>query len=195
MKKIKTYFEIPEEVKDISRALSVAKFENFLVGGCVRDLILDRTPKDWDIATRAKPEEIIRLFPKTFYENEYGTVGVVNEQTDDETLKVVEITPYRLESGYSDFRRPDKVSWGKTIEEDLARRDFTINAIALNLQPTTDDQQLIDPYDGEKDIEKKIIRTVGNPDKRFSEDALRMFRALRFASELNFAIDLETQAA
>ena len=191
MKKIKTYFEIPEEVKDISRALSVAKFENFLVGGCVRDLILDRTPKDWDIATRAKPEEIIRLFPKTFYENEYGTVGVVNEQTDDETLKVVEITPYRLESGYSDFRRPDKVEWGKTIEDDLARRDFSMNALAYNIEM----EKLLDPFGGEVDIKKKLIRTVGSPEEKFGEDALRMFRALRLASELNFAIEHETQMA
>src|SRR3989338_1334065 len=191
MKKIKTYFEIPEEVKDISRALSVAKFENFLVGGCVRDLILDRTPKDWDIATRAKPEEIIRLFPKTFYENEYGTVGVVNEQTDDETLKVVEITPYRLESGYSDFRRPDKVEWGKTIEDDLARRDFTINALAYNIETG----ELLDLFGGQKDIEKKLIRTVGKAEERFNEDALRMLRALRLASELNFAIEHDTQTA
>src|SRR3990167_1275310 len=191
MKKIKTYFEIPEEVKDISRALSVAKFENFLVGGCVRDLAIDREPKDWDIATNAKPEEIIRLFPKTFYENEYGTVGVVNEQTSDKTLKVVEVTPYRLESGYSDFRRPDKVDWGKTIEDDLARRDFSMNALAYNVKTG----ELLDPFGGEVDIEKKLIRTVGLSDERFGEDALRMFRALRLASELNFAIEHETQMA
>src|SRR3989344_4440530 len=96
MKKIKTYFEIPKEVRDISRALSVAKFENFLVVGCVRDLMLSRAPKDWDIATNARPEEIIKLFPKTFYENEYGTVGIVNEQTTDQTLKIVEVTPCHI---------------------------------------------------------------------------------------------------
>ena len=201
MKKTRHKFEIPEEVKDISRVLSVAGFENFLVGGCVRDLVRRAVygeliePRDWDIATNAEPEVIIKLFPKTFYENEYGTVGVVNEKTGKESLRVVEITPYRLESGYSDFRRPDKVEWGKTIENDLARRDFTMNAIALNLQPTTDNQQLIDPFGGKADIEKKLIRTVGNAEERFGEDALRMFRALRLASELNFAIEHETQMA
>jgi len=187
----KLKFTIPEEVKNISRSLSDAGFENFLVGGCVRDLLIGKIPKDWDIATNAQPDEIIKIFPKTFYENEYGTVGVVNETTSDETIKVVEVTPYRLESGYSDFRRPDKVEWGKKIEEDLARRDFTMNALAYNIETG----ELLDPFGGKIDIEKKLIRTVGNPDERFGEDALRMFRALRLASELNFAIEHETQLA
>ena len=187
----KLKFTIPEEVKNISRSLSDAGFENFLVGGCVRDLLIGKIPKDWDIATNAQPDEIIKIFPKTFYENEYGTVGVVNETTSDETIKVVEVTPYRLESGYSDFRRPDKVEWGKKIEEDLARRDFTMNALAYNIETG----ELLDPFGGKIDIEKKLIHTVGNPDERFGEDALRMFRALRLASELNFAIEHETQLA
>ena len=193
--------EIPKEVKDISLTLSHAGFENYLVGGCVRDLVRKTIygelvePKDWDFATNAKPEEIIKLFPKTFYENEFGTVGVVNEETSDETLRVVEVTPYRIESGYSDKRHPDKVEWGKSMEEDLARRDFTMNAIALSLQLTADSYKLIDPYGGQKDIEKKLIRTVGKPEERFGEDALRMLRALRLASELNFAIEHETQMA
>ncbi|KKR78735.1 MAG: tRNA adenylyl-/cytidylyl-transferase, partial [Microgenomates group bacterium GW2011_GWB1_40_9] len=197
MKKTRHKFEIPEEVKDISRVLSVAGFENFLVGGCVRDLVRRAVygeliePRDWDIATNAEPEVIIKLFPKTFYENEYGTVGVVNEKTGKESLRVVEITPYRLESGYSDFRRPDKVEWGKTIENDLARRDFTMNALAYHIETG----ELLDPFGGEVDIEKKLIRTVGNAEERFGEDALRMFRALRLASELNFAIEHETQMA
>ncbi|MDZ4205620.1 MAG: hypothetical protein U1C12_00160, partial [Patescibacteria group bacterium] len=197
MQKTKMRFKIPEEVKDISRVLSVAGFENFLVGGCVRDLIRKTLhselvePKDWDIATNAKPEEIIKFFPKTFYENEYGTVGVVNEQTNDKTLKVVEVTPYRLESGYSDFRRPDSVEWGKTIQDDLARRDFSMNALAYNIET----EELLDPFQGIADIEKKLIRTVGSPEERFGEDALRMFRAIRLASELNFAIEHETQMA
>lgn len=157
----------------------------------MRDLVIGRVPKDWDIATKAKPEEIIALFPKTFYENEYGTVGVVNEQTDDQTLKVVEVTPYRLESEYSDFRRPDKVRWGETIEDDLARRDFTMNALAYD--PETG--ELLDPFGGMTDIEKRLIRAVGLPEERFGEDALRMFRALRLASELNLAIEHETQTA
>jgi len=197
-------FEIPEEVQDISRVLSVAGFENFLVGGCVRDLVRRAVygelvePKDWDIATSAEPKAIIKLFPKTFYENEYGTVGVVTTafsgappEAVDESLKIVEITPYRLESGYSDFRRPDKVEWGKTIADDLARRDFSMNALAYHIETG----ELLDPFGGEADIEKKLIRTVGNAEERFGEDALRMFRALRLASELNFAIEHETQMA
>ena len=191
MKNTEHKFEIPKEVKNISRVLSDAGFENFLVGGCVRDLVIGRGPKDWDIATKAKPEEIIKIFPKTFYENDYGTVGVVNENVSDETLHTVEVTPYRLESGYSDFRRPDKVEWGKTITDDLARRDFTMNALAYNIET----EELLDPFGGETDIEKKVIRTVGKPEERFGEDALRMFRALRLASELNFAIEHETQEA
>lgn len=182
---------IPKEVKNISLTLSNAGFENFLVGGCVRDLVMEGKPKDWDIATNAKPEEIIRIFSKTFYENEYGTVGVVNENAEDETLRTVEITPYRLESGYSDFRRPDTVEWGKTIEDDLRRRDFTMNALAYNIETG----ELLDPFRGEVDIKNKLIRAVGKPIERFSEDALRMFRALRLASELNFAIEHETQMA
>jgi len=191
MKKTKHQFKIPKEAQNISQALSNAGFENYLVGGCVRDLIIGKTPKDWDLATIAKPEEIIKLFPKTFYENDFGTVGVVNEDTQDETLRAVEVTPYRLESGYSDFRRPDKVIWGKTIEDDLARRDFTINALAYNIET----EELLDIFGGQEDIEKKLIRTVGKPEERFGEDALRMLRALRLASELNFAIENETQNA
>ena len=186
MSKTKRQFQIPEEVRAISQALSSAGFENYLVGGSIRDLILGRTPKDWDIATNATPEEIQKIFPDSFYENDFGTVGV---KTD--TIGIVEVTPYRVESEYADSRHPNKVSWAKTIEEDLARRDFTINSLAYSIQTG----ELIDPFKGETDIEKKLIRTVGNPDERFGEDALRMFRALRFASELNFAIELETQTS
>ena len=191
MQRMKHKFEIPEEVKNISQSLNDAGFENYLVGGCVRDLVIEKKPKDWDIATNATPEEIIKIFPKTFYENEYGSVGVVNESAMDDSLKTVEVTPFRLESGYSDFRRPDKVTWGKTILDDLARRDFTMNALAYDIRK----EELFDPFKGQEDIKKKLIRTVGKPEDRFGEDALRMFRALRFASELNFAIEHETQIA
>ena len=105
-----------------------------MVGGCVRDLILNKKPKDWDVTTNAKPEQIMEIFPETFYENDYGTVGVVNEETGDGTLKIVEVTPFRLEGGYSDKRRPDSVSFEATLEDDLERRDFTINAIALDVE-------------------------------------------------------------
>jgi len=191
MQKTKYKFNIPKEVRNVSQELSRAGFQNFLVGGCVRDLIINKVPKDWDITTIAKPDEIIKLFPKTFYENEYGTVGVVNENTKNETLRTIEVTPYRLESGYSDFRRPDKVRWGKTIQDDLARRDFTINALAFSIET----KELLDLFDGQEDIKKKLVRTVGKSEERFGEDALRMLRALRLASELNFAIEHETQKA
>lgn len=191
MENKKHKFNIPKEVANISQVLLRAGFENFLVGGCVRDLIIDRIPKDWDIATNATPEKIIKLFPKTFYENDFGTVGIVDENTRDETLRTIEVTPYRLESGYSDFRRPDKIEWGKKIEDDLARRDFTINALAYNIESG----ELLDLFNGQEDLKSKLIRTVGKPAERFGEDALRMLRALRFASELNFAIEHETQNA
>ena len=120
-------FAIPHEVASVALTLEEKGFEAYLIGGCVRDLIIGRKPKDWDITTNATPEQIISSFPKTFYENEYGTVGVVNEQAGDETLKVVEVTPYRLEEKYSDNRRPDRVIFSGRIEDDLKRRGFTIN--------------------------------------------------------------------
>ncbi|MSR87900.1 MAG: HD domain-containing protein [Candidatus Zambryskibacteria bacterium] len=182
--------QIPKEVREVSRVLTDAGFKNFLVGGCVRDLLLGRKPKDWDIATIATPEEIQKLFPDSFYENDFGTVGV-KTSSEVESLKVVEVTPYRLESGYSDARHPDKVEWGDKIEEDLARRDFTVNALAYDIPK----EKLLDIFGGEIDLKKKLIRTVGKPEERFGEDALRMFRALRLASELDFAIEHETQKA
>lgn len=186
-------FSIPPEVSHVTQTLENAGFKAFLVGGCVRDLITNRKPKDWDVATDAKPEEIIALFPKTFYENDYGTVGVVNETTD-ETLKVVEITPFRLEAKYSDNRRPDSVTFSKNIEDDLKRRDFTVNALALDIKEKKN-LAIIDPFEGQKDIKKQIIRAVGNPEERFEEDALRILRAIRIASELGFTIEEKTEGA
>jgi tRNA nucleotidyltransferase (CCA-adding enzyme) len=190
-------FNIPQEVREVSRVLSDAGFENFLVGGCVRDLILGREPKDWDITTIATPEEIQALFTDSFYENDFGTVGVKTE-----SVGIVEVTPYRTESGYSDSRRPDIVEWANKVEDDLARRDFTMNAIALEINPEgstlnhdSQGRTLVDPFDGQKDIEKKIIRTVGKPEERFGEDALRIFRALRLSAELGFVIESETLEA
>lgn len=183
--------QVPKEVRGVSEALTKAGYENYLVGGCVRDLMLGREPKDWDLTTIATPDEIVALFPHTFYENAFGTVGVVSDEATNERLKIVEVTPYRLESGYSDARHPDSVAWGKTVAEDLARRDFTINALAYNLET----EELIDLYDGQSDLEKKIIRTVGKPEERFQEDALRMLRAVRLSSELGFALAHETQSA
>lgn len=183
--------DIPKEVVAVADSLEGAGFEAYLVGGCVRDLLLGRTPKDWDLTTNAKPEEIQALFPETYCNNDYGTVGVVNETTEDLKLKVVEVTPYRSESEYSDRRRPDKVEFGVSLEEDLKRRDFTVNALAYRPR----DEKFVDLFDGEGDLRKKRLKTVGNPDERFNEDALRMMRAIRLAAELNFAIEAETMAS
>ena len=182
----KEIFKIPEEVSRVTNTLRKAGFGAYLIGGCTRDLILGKKPKDWDVTTDATPEEIIPLFEKTFYENSFGTVGVVNEETKDETLKIVEITPYRMEAGYSDNRRPDHVTFSKNIEDDLKRRDFTINALAY------DDSKghIIDLYKGQEDIKDRVIKTVGNPDDRFKEDALRMIRAIRIKSELGFTLNI-----
>ncbi|MBI3634071.1 MAG: HD domain-containing protein [Candidatus Yonathbacteria bacterium] len=189
-KKIELDYKIPVEVSRITKTLREAGFEAYLVGGCTRDMILGRKPKDWDITTDAKPEQIQALFEETFYKNEYGTVGVVNE-TEDETLKVVEVTPYRTEGIYSDKRRPDTVSFHEELPDDLKRRDFTINAIAY------DDSKghIIDPYKGQNDLKDKVLRTVGDPYDRFHEDALRILRAVRIATDLGFTINTNTQEA
>ncbi len=178
---------IPKEVVHVSETLENKGFEAYLVGGCVRDLILKREPKDWDITTNATPEQIISLFPETFYENRFGTVGVKTE-SEDPCLKVVEVTPYRLESKYSDNRHPDEVIFSQKLDDDLQRRDFTMNAIAYSISKG----QMIDLYKGQEDIKGQIIRTVGEADSRFTEDALRMLRAVRFAAELGFTINIDT---
>jgi tRNA nucleotidyltransferase (CCA-adding enzyme) len=191
-------FSIPPEVASVANQLTKAGFEAYLVGGCVRDLVLNRTPKDWDIATNATPEEIQKVFPDSFYENTFGTVGVVSRETTDETLKVVEVTPYRSERGYSDFRRPDIVAFEKELSKDLERRDFTINALAASVSRETlqvTEEDIIDPFKGLQDLTAGIIRAVGEPDKRFTEDGLRIIRAIRLMAELNFAIEAETLAS
>jgi len=188
-------FLIPKDVSHVTQTLKKAGFEAYIVGGCVRDLFIGKKPRDWDITTNATPEEIISAFPKTFYENEYGTVGIVNEEIDknkgDETLKVIEITPYRIESAYSDKRRPDKVSFSKKIEDDLKRRDFTINAMAYDVETAKN----IDFFDGLTDLKNKLVRAVGNPKERFEEDALRILRAVRIHAELGFSIEDKTKQA
>jgi poly(A) polymerase/tRNA nucleotidyltransferase (CCA-adding enzyme) len=188
---MKNKFVIPKEVSYVTESLEKAGFEAFLVGGCVRDLILGREPKDWDVTTNAKPDEIIAIFPKTFYENTFGTVGIVNESTENETLKVVEVTPYRLESEYSDNRHPDIVTFSQNLEDDQKRRDFTMNSLAYSVS----ENKLVDLYDGQKDIKDKIIRTVGEPADRFNEDGLRILRAIRFQAELGFDVSPETEKA
>lgn len=182
--------QIPLVVLSTADTLENAGFEAYLVGGCVRDLILGKTPKDWDLTTNAHPEDIKRLFPDHYANNDYGTVGVKTE-AEDETLKVIEITPYRSESGYSDLRRPDTVTFGVSLDEDLARRDFTINALAY--RPAT--AITVDNFEGLKDLAASSIRSVGDAHSRFNEDALRMMRGVRLAAELGFAIEGETMKA
>ncbi len=182
-------FSIPKEVSYVTDELEKAGFEAFIVGGCVRDLLLKKTPKDWDITTNAKPEQIIAIFPKTFYENTFGTVGVVNEETTEESLKVIEVTPYRIEGEYSDNRHPDNVIFSQKIEDDLRRRDFTINSLAYSASK----KKVINLFDGIKDIQDKLIRTVGDSESRFKEDGLRILRAVRFSAELDFEIDSDTE--
>ncbi len=180
---------VPQEVRAVSQGLRDAGYQAYLVGGCVRDLFLNKTPKDWDVTTDATPEQIQAVFPDSFYENNFGTVGV-KTGTESPTLAIIEVTPYRTESGYTDKRRPDAVAFGKSLEEDLARRDFTINAIALDESK----EQIIDPYKGQEDIKAKVLRTVGVPEERFEEDALRLLRAIRLVAELDFALDTDTAA-
>lgn len=192
--------EIPKEVKSILEKLQEGGFEAYIVGGCVRDLLLDKEPKDWDITTKAKPEEIQKIFssfaeatedkPATFYENRFGTVGV-KTGSEEENLRVVEITTYRVESKYTDKRHPDEVKFAENLEEDLKRRDFTVNALALQLS-SGKAIEIIDLFGGQKDLEDKVIQAVGNPEERFNEDALRMLRAVRFAVQLGFSIESET---
>lgn len=184
-------FDIPIEVSRVTGKLKESGFEAYLVGGCVRDLFMGRKPRDWDITTSALPEEITPLFLKTFYENDFGTVGVVNEGVSDETLKIIEITPYRTEGVYSDHRRPDKVEFSRNIEDDLKRRDFTINAIAYD----TESAEIIDPFFGVADLARSIIKTVGDPKERFFEDGLRILRAIRFHVELGFPLDSLTEVS
>lgn len=182
---------MPSQAQTIIDTLKKAGFEAYAVGGSVRDTIMGRPTKGWDFTTSATPEKILTLFPDSFYDNQFGTVGIkIKEKGEDEeiTVDIYEVTTYRSEKGYTDRRHPDTVVWGKTIEEDLARRDFTINAIAW------DGVTIIDPYDGQKDLETKIIKTVGNPQDRFAEDALRMMRAVRLAAELGLNIEEATLA-
>lgn len=260
--------KLPTDVIAVLQHLQSNGFEGYVVGGAVRDLFLSKEiPTDWDFATNATPTQIQELFPESFYENDFGTVGIdrnhvreqfslplldqdeqqerssynqvinveeatkvheslqgnqlrtqkaqttkdldnqANKQTSPKT--VFEITTFRSDGSYTDFRRPDSVTWGQTLEEDLRRRDFTINALAIFVdfeQFTFDKEvneviipekhvQLIDPFKGLPDLAKKHIRTVGKATDRFQEDALRMLRAIRFAVQLHFSLDSEVLEA
>jgi len=199
---------LPLPAANIITTLQKAGYVCFAVGGSVRDSLIGKETKGWDFTTDATPEQILSLFPDSFYDNQFGTVGVkIRRQSSDispqtkniettnalekkqELEDIYEITTFRSEKGYTDHRHPDTIVWGKTLLEDLSRRDFTINAIAY------DGKKLIDPYDGQKDITAQSIKTVGNPNERFAEDALRMMRAVRFAAQLGFIIESETAAA
>jgi putative nucleotidyltransferase with HDIG domain len=173
---------IPERIKKIIAKFHENKAEIYIVGGAVRDLILGREVNDWDFTTNLTPEEMKKLFPKnSFYNNAFGTLSIVEKDGE-----IFEVTTFRTERGYSDGRHPDEVKWGKTLEEDLERRDFTINAMALN------PPEIIDLFEGQKDLENKLIRTVRNPDERFGEDALRLIRAVRIAGQIGFCIEEKT---
>lgn len=217
---IKINFETPKEVKEVIQKLNNEGFEAYLVGGCVRDMVMNVQPKDWDMTTNATPEQIQEVFEHTFYENNFGTVGIVLDEIEEkiekikeklintdvsqenretleklgqelvlcETLKNIEITPYRTESDYSNNRHPDKIEFSTDIQDDLKRRDFTINALAYN--PITN--ELIDNFNGLSDLKSNIIKTVGDPDERFNEDGLRIMRAVRFSAQLNFKIEEKT---
>lgn len=175
--------EIPDKVKKIIEKFQENKADIYIVGGGVRDLMLGREVKDWDFTTNLTPDEMKKIFPKnSFCNNAFGTFSVVGKSGE-----IFEITTFRTEKGYSDSRHPDEVKWGKSLEEDLQRRDFTINAMAIGVN-----DEIIDLYQGQKDLEGKLIRTVGNPDERFAEDALRLMRAIRIASQIGFEIETKT---
>lgn len=176
---------IPKYVKNILLGLQARGHLAYLVGGCVRDYIMDITPQDWDICTSALPEEVIEIFPGSKPTGlKHGTVTVIIG------AKSAEVTTFRTEGDYRDHRRPDSVTFVSDLISDLGRRDFTMNAIALS-----PDGMISDPYDGIMDIHNKTIRCVGNANVRFGEDALRMFRALRFSARLGFNIDFDTLSA
>ncbi|MEI7621667.1 MAG: HD domain-containing protein [Candidatus Moraniibacteriota bacterium] len=216
--------QIPSQVLAVVEEIEKAGFEAFFVGGCVRDLLIGKNPKDWDVTTKATPQQIIAIFPDSFYENNFGTVGIkVLPFGEDATLEpkkehsIVEVTTYRIESAYSDRRRPDEVKFALTLAEDLSRRDFTMNAIALKISNEKMPARIrkssgevgnapcsmlhapafefVDLFGGQKDIKNKLIRAVGDANARFNEDALRIIRAIRFHSQLGFEIETTTLEA
>lgn len=230
MKQKQTQVHIPEHVSRVTNVLKNAGFQAFLVGGCVRDIIMEKQPKDWDITTDAHPKQIIACFEhantapdtpfKIVYENNFGTVAIINESEPfDSSLRQIEITPFRTETTYSDYRHPDRIVFAKTIEEDLSRRDFTMNALAFDIFKFQNDIQndkvnqndiykrhapfkttfindiIKDMFSGVDDIKKKQIVAVGNPVERFSEDPLRILRGIRFSAQLDFSVSHETMSA
>lgn len=176
---------VPEKADYIIRKIQAAGFEAYAVGGCVRDSLLGREPQDWDITTSAKPEQVKALFPRTLDTGlQHGTVTVMLDREG------FEVTTYRVDGIYEDGRHPKEVVFTPNLEEDLKRRDLTINAMAYN-----DEAGLVDIFGGMEDMERRVIRCVGDPAERFREDALRILRTVRFSAQLGFAIDGETSAA
>ena len=175
--------KVPGYVEKVLLALEAAGHEAWCVGGCVRDSLLGRSPDDWDVTTSATPEEIMSVFAPHAIPTglQHGTITVRSEHRN------VEVTTYRVDGVYRDHRRPESVTFTRSLEEDLCRRDFTVNAMALNVRG-----QMRDPFGGQADLERKILRCVGEPDRRFEEDALRILRALRFAAVLGFEIEEST---
>jgi tRNA nucleotidyltransferase (CCA-adding enzyme) len=180
--------EVPAPVADLLTTLVAGGHSAYVVGGCLRDALLDRRPADWDLTTDARPGEIQSLFPKSLYENRFGTVVVRHGEAQ------YEITAFRRDVSYTDHRHPDSVEFGESIEEDLARRDFTVNAMAWGARPG-EEPRFVDPHHGRDDLGRRLLRAVGDPDRRFHEDALRMVRAVRLAATLGFAVEPETLAA
>ena len=179
---LRMIIDLPKNVENIIERLKEHGFEGFAVGGCVRDSLLKKTPTDWDITTDALPEDMKKIFKKTFDTGiAHGTVTVLMDGVG------YELTTYRIDGNYSDGRHPDSVSFSKNLSEDLCRRDFTINAMAYS-----HNKGIVDLFDGRKDLQNGIIRAVGDAKKRFDEDALRMLRAVRFAAQLGFKIDDDT---
>ncbi|MGN1131938.1 MAG: CCA tRNA nucleotidyltransferase [Ruminococcus sp.] len=176
--------KLPQNVNKIISMMESSGFECYVVGGCVRDMLMGITPKDYDLTTNAKPDEMLRIFSdyKTFDNGiKHGTVSVIMDG------EVYEITTYRIDGDYIDCRHPENVEFTSSLKEDLSRRDFTVNAMAYNPQ-----EGLVDYFNGKRDVEYKAIRCVGDADLRFKEDALRILRALRFASVYNFSIEYNT---
>ena len=182
---------IPAFIKDTYSIIKSGGYEVYLVGGSVRDLLLQKPIKDWDFTTSAAPEQILQLFPQGFYDNKFGTVGIPVETAPDGQRSILEITTFRTEDGYSDSRHPENVNWGKSLADDVQRRDFTINALAMEL----DSNQILDYVNGQDDLHRRIIKTVGDAKQRFKEDALRLMRAIRFATQLGFQIEEKTLLA
>ncbi len=203
-------FKIPLNLLRIIFKLEAENFEVFVVGGSVRDLLLEKKPEDWDLTTNARPEEILKIFPKAKYKNEFGTVLIPEKylnSNQSQSGKFFELTTYRKEGKYTDKRRPDEVIFADKLEADLKRRDFTINALALRINDVDkllktskrklvevkrEQIEIVDRFQGREDLKNKIIKTVGEPSDRIEEDALRMMRAIRLASQLNFKIEKKT---